>query len=107
MSRGADCRCGLDPMLLSLWCRLAAVALIRSLAWELPYAAGVAIKSKKKKKSSTNSSECWPLCWLREDHSPLVLVTTYICVGLCSFLIHYLIRSFNFQMLRLVLLDPF
>ena len=31
-------------------CRLVAVAPIRPLAWELPYAAGVALKSKKKKK---------------------------------------------------------
>ena len=33
-----------DPTLLWLWYRLAAVALILSLAWELPYAAGVALK---------------------------------------------------------------
>ena len=33
-----------------LWCRLATVAPIRPLAWESPYAMGVAIKSKKKKK---------------------------------------------------------
>ena len=31
-----------------LWCRLTAAALIRRLAWELPYASSVAIKSKKK-----------------------------------------------------------
>ena len=30
--------------------RLAVAALIRPLAWELPYAAGVALRSKKKKK---------------------------------------------------------
>ena len=30
--------CSLDPMLLWLWCRLAATAPIQSLAWELPYA---------------------------------------------------------------------
>ena len=30
--------------------RSAAVALIRSLAWEFPYAAGAALKKKKKKK---------------------------------------------------------
>ena len=36
-------------MLLWLWCRLAAVAPIRPLAWELPHAAGVALKSKFKK----------------------------------------------------------
>ena len=39
-----------DPVLLWLWCRLAAVALIPPLAWELPYAAGEALKEKKKKK---------------------------------------------------------
>ena len=37
-----------DLMLLWLWCRLAAVAPIGPLAGELPYAAGVALKSKKK-----------------------------------------------------------
>ena len=35
---GVGCRCGLDPELLGLWCRSAATALIRPLAWELPYA---------------------------------------------------------------------
>ena len=38
-----------DPKLLWLWCRLATVALIQFLAWELPYAAGVVLKSQKKK----------------------------------------------------------
>ena len=38
-----------DPLLLWLWCRLASAALIRPLAWELPYAAGVALKRGKKK----------------------------------------------------------
>ena len=33
-----------------LWCRPAAVALIRCLAWEPPYAADAALKSQKKKK---------------------------------------------------------
>ena len=46
---GGGYRCSLDPMLLWLWCRSAAVAPIRALAWELPYAAGVALKRKKKK----------------------------------------------------------
>ena len=39
-----------DLALLRLWCRLAAAAPISPLAWELPYVAGVALKSKKKKK---------------------------------------------------------
>ena len=33
-----------------LWSRLTAEAQIRLLAWELPYATGVALKSRKKKK---------------------------------------------------------
>ena len=43
-------RRGSDPALLWLWCRVAAAALIRPLAWDLPYAAGAGIKKKKKKK---------------------------------------------------------
>ena len=35
-------------MLLWLWCRPAAVALTGPLAWEPPYAMGVALKRKKK-----------------------------------------------------------
>ena len=38
-----------DPALLWLWCRLAAVALIRPLAWEPTCAEAVALKRKKKK----------------------------------------------------------
>ena len=38
-----------DPVLLWLWCRPAAVALIRPLAWEPPYTAGVALKRQKLK----------------------------------------------------------
>ena len=45
MSRGVGCRHGLDPILLWLWYRLTAVALIGPLVWEPPYAASVALKS--------------------------------------------------------------
>jgi len=38
-----------DLALLRLWCRPAAAALIRPIAWELAYAAPVALRSKKKK----------------------------------------------------------
>ena len=40
-------RCTLDLTLLWLWCRLAAAAPVRPLAWELPYAKGVDLKKKK------------------------------------------------------------
>ena len=36
--------------MLWLWYRPAAIAPIQPLTWELPYAAGVALKTKKKKK---------------------------------------------------------
>ena len=42
-------RCRSDLAFLWLWCRPAAAAPIRPLAWELPYAAGAALKKKKKK----------------------------------------------------------
>ena len=50
MSCGVGHRHGLDLALLWLWCRAVAVALIRPLAWEPPYATGAALKKKKKKK---------------------------------------------------------
>ena len=40
-------RRGSDLALLWLWCRPAAVAPIRPLAWKLPYATGAAMKRKK------------------------------------------------------------
>ena len=36
-------------VLLWLWCRLAAISPIGPLAWEPPYATGMALKSKKEK----------------------------------------------------------
>ena len=48
VSCGVGCRHSLDPALLWLWHRPEAAALIGPLAWELPYAAGVALKSKNK-----------------------------------------------------------
>ena len=49
MSCGVGRRRSLDPVLLWLWHRLEATAPIRPLAWELPYAMGVALKGQKKK----------------------------------------------------------
>ena len=62
VSCGVGCRRGLDPVLLCLWCRLVAMAPIRPLAWEPPYAMGVAQemakrqKKKKKKELPSNST---------------------------------------------------
>ena len=38
-----------DLVLLWMWCRLEAAALIRPLGWECPYAAVVALKRQKKR----------------------------------------------------------
>ena len=40
-----------DLALLWLWCRLAAAAAVRTRAWEIPCAGGMALKKKKKKDS--------------------------------------------------------
>ena len=45
-----------DLVLLWLWCRLAAAALIGPLAWELPYAIGVGPKRKTKQNKKTDNN---------------------------------------------------
>ena len=58
MSHGVVCRYGLHLALLWLWCRLATAALIRPIAWELPYATGVALKKKKRQNKIFFRYEC-------------------------------------------------
>ena len=55
VSCGVGCRCGSDPELLWLRCRLAAVVPIRPLVWETPYAAGAALKGKKTNNNNNNN----------------------------------------------------
>ena len=56
---------GSNPMLLWLWSRPAAAALIRPLPWEPPYATGSALKTKRKerkrerKEGSKRQAWCW------------------------------------------------
>ena len=57
VSYGVGRRSGSDPVLLCLWYRPEAVALIGPLAWEPPYAMGAAIKSKKKKKKEEKETK--------------------------------------------------
>ena len=76
VSCGVGRRRGLDPALLWLWCRLAAVALIRPLAWELPYAKSVALKSKKRKKEREFPKhkiafQCWTAKTVFKGKCPL------------------------------------
>ena len=57
MSCGVGRR-GSDSSLLCLWRRLAAIALIRPLAWEHPYATGVALE-KATKKTNKQKKQTW------------------------------------------------
>ena len=57
MSCGVGHRHNSDPMLLWLWHMPAAVAPLRSLAWEPPYAVGVALKRKKERKKIIKSQQ--------------------------------------------------
>ena len=54
MSLGVGHKCGLALGLLCLWWKTAAKALIQYLAWELPHAAGIALKKHKENKTKTN-----------------------------------------------------
>ena len=54
MSCGVSCRHGSDSVLLWLWRRPVAIAQIRSLAWDTPYAVGAAVEKTKKKKKEKN-----------------------------------------------------
>jgi len=57
VSCGVGRRRGSDPALLWLWCRLAATAPIRPLAWEPPYAAGAAKEMAKRQKKTKNKNK--------------------------------------------------
>ena len=59
MSCGIGCRCGLDLVLPWLWCRPVATAPIGPLAWEPPYAMGVAQEIAKKKKPKNKKKKNW------------------------------------------------
>ena len=56
VSWGIGCRHGSDPEL--LWCRPAAIAQIRPLTWEPPYAVGAALKRQKTKKKRLFNKLC-------------------------------------------------
>ena len=60
--------CVKDLALLWLWCRPATIALIRPLAWEPPYAAGVALeKVKRQKKKKKKEKEAEYFGWVRPE----------------------------------------
>ena len=80
MSYGVGHKCGSNPVLLWLWYKPAAVALMRPLAWESPYAAGAALKSKKrKKKKKKKKNQQWSSL-VAQQVKDLVFVTAVVQV---------------------------
>ena len=75
MSCAVGCKCSMDLVLLWLWCRPAAVAPIRPLAWEPLRAMGVALKSKPQwelphpmvSKFTTNPTVIKAVCYGHSD----------------------------------------
>ena len=65
MSCGVGHRHGSDPELLWLWCRPAAVAPTRPLAWEPPYAMGATLEKAKRQKKNNNKNLEQPLNFLK------------------------------------------
>ena len=61
MRCGVNNRHGLDLAWLWLWCKQAASALIQPLAWEFPYAVGVALKKKKEEKKRKRNESLLPV----------------------------------------------
>ena len=64
MSWGVGRRGGSDPLLLWLWRRPAVTAPIGPLAWEPPYASGVALEKEKRQKKKTKKKTPQKTCSL-------------------------------------------
>ena len=65
-----------------LWCRPAAVAPIRPLAWEFPYATGEALKTQKTKKKKEREKKGLYFGWVWKpglEHFPSALLRTLCC----------------------------
>ena len=68
MSCGVGCRRGSDPTWLWLWCRPAAIAPIGPLAWEPPYATGVAQEmAKRQQQQKKDEFRVEPVCVLAKN----------------------------------------
>ena len=87
MSCGVGHRRSSDTALLWLWHRPAAVAPIRPLAWEPPYAAGAALKKTKdqKKKRSLDSGVCLSETMVNSTECALCVII--VCINNRIFLV--------------------
>ena len=65
VSCGVGHRLSSDPRLLWLWRRPVATAPVQPLAWEPPYAVGVALKDNKKKKEKKRKKPTYSVWYIR------------------------------------------
>ena len=72
-----------DLALLWLWCRMAAVAPIRPLAWEPPYHAGVALKMQKRKKKYWR--KLFAIVYLLTKSRGYIFTCDIVCLDLFHF----------------------
>ena len=100
MSCSVGHRGGLYPTLLWLWYRLAAIALIKPLDWEPPYAMGTALKKKTKDKyffcsiflfsfQYSRTHILYPLkfSYRSQMHCFVFIIIFYLCISVQEFLI--------------------
>ena len=106
MSCGVGRRCSSGPVLLWLWCGLAAAARIQPLAWEVPYATGAALtrqktkdekkkrkKKKKKERKQSGVQQLPPSCGLlllsvRALSTPDCVISPPSCLLTVSICVH-------------------
>ena len=77
VSFGVGCTHHLYPELLWLWRRPAAVASIRLLAWEPPYAAGMALEKTKKTKKKNKKPYIYIYILFFYKFFSLMVITEY------------------------------
>ena len=80
MSCGVGHRHGSDPELLWQWSRPAATAPIGPLAWELPYAAGAALKRQTKQiQTNKQTKTFWDLFIIYLCIIIIIYLEKYLC----------------------------
>ena len=87
--------CGSDLALLWPWCRPAAVALIRPLAWELPQAAGAALKSKTKPKKQHKIDKQQNLLHGAGNYVQYLIINLYIHVYMHVYILYVIYTYLN------------
>ena len=79
MSCGVGRRLGSNLALLWLWCRLAAIALIRPLAWEPPHVVAEALKRTKRQKKRKKKRKKTLYIYSNQQNIQRCTILCYFC----------------------------